>query len=177
MNYYISDTHFCHENIIKYCHRPFSSIGEMNTVIIKKWNSKVKKEDTVFHLGDFGLTKSTEAPSAPKDTFKSVISQLNGNIILINGSHDSNNGCKSIIESMVIKTGGFRIYMTHDPKYAKEQYPFNFTGHRHGKDGMFNKKGKSIVVDLSVENTDYYPLNINEIMQLYSGWKKVNKGK
>ena len=32
--YLIADTHFNHDNIIKYCDRPFSDIEEMNNTII-----------------------------------------------------------------------------------------------------------------------------------------------
>ena len=33
-----SDSHFYHENIIKYCNRPYSSVDEMNADMIEKWN-------------------------------------------------------------------------------------------------------------------------------------------
>ena len=51
--FFTSDTHFGHANIIKYCNRPFSSLEEMNSTIIRNWNEMVKPEDTVFFLGDF----------------------------------------------------------------------------------------------------------------------------
>lgn len=50
-----ADTHFCHENIIKYCNRPFRDLSHMNSALIKKWNTLVSKNDYVFVLGDFSL--------------------------------------------------------------------------------------------------------------------------
>ena len=51
----VSDTHFNHENILKYCNRPFNTIEEMNVALIGNWNSVVKDDDIVYFLGDFAL--------------------------------------------------------------------------------------------------------------------------
>ena len=50
---FISDTHFDHTNIIKFCKRPFKSTNEMNEVMLDNWNSTVKKNDIVFLLRYF----------------------------------------------------------------------------------------------------------------------------
>lgn len=54
MKYFIADMHFNHENIIRYCNRPFENSNEMNEYIIK-WNSVVTENDIVYHLGDVGF--------------------------------------------------------------------------------------------------------------------------
>ena len=53
--YFVSDTHFGHENIIKYCSRPFKNAAEMDKALVKNWNSTVPEDGIVFHLGDFSL--------------------------------------------------------------------------------------------------------------------------
>ena len=78
--YIISDTHFNHENIIKYCNRPFKDINEMNDTIINNWNMIVKKDDIVYHLGDFFL--------GSKFDLKNIVDRLNGTIYLIRGNHE-----------------------------------------------------------------------------------------
>ena len=87
MIYFIADTHFNHENIIKYCNRPFSNSSEMNKYIIRQWNSIVNDEDIVYHLGDVGFGTNGD--------LKGIISSLNGTKILVRGNHDFKRGLNS----------------------------------------------------------------------------------
>ena len=79
MFYYIADTHFGHENILKLCGRPFASLQEMNETLISAWNQRVTGNDTVFILGD--LFYRCEDP-------ESILRQLKGRKRLIIGNHD-----------------------------------------------------------------------------------------
>ena len=78
--YFIADTHFSGENIIRYENRPFQNIHEMDNEIIHKWNGVVKNDDIVYILGDFGADKNEHT----------ILNQLNGKKYLIKGNHDSN---------------------------------------------------------------------------------------
>ena len=52
MIFYIADTHFNDQAIFDKCKRPFKSLDEMKSIIIKNWNDRVKDDDIVFVLGD-----------------------------------------------------------------------------------------------------------------------------
>ena len=80
MTYFTSDLHFGHSNIIKLCNRPFEDIDSMDAALIENWNKKVKKNDTVYVIGDIVWDKNKVAY---------YMEQLSGKKILIAGNHDS----------------------------------------------------------------------------------------
>lgn len=59
-DFFIADTHFESEDIIKMENRPFKSVNEMNDFIVSNWNNVVKENDRVFLLGDVGELKTDE---------------------------------------------------------------------------------------------------------------------
>ena len=52
-NFYISDLHLGHGNVIRFDGRPFGDVAEMEQALISNWNSRVGRDDTVYILGDF----------------------------------------------------------------------------------------------------------------------------
>jgi calcineurin-like phosphoesterase family protein len=82
--FFTSDLHIGHKNILKLgSGRPFSTIDEHDNTLIQNWNSVVKDEDIIYHLGDFAFCCS------PNRTLE-VLEQLNGKINFIWGNHDQN---------------------------------------------------------------------------------------
>ena len=49
-NFYISDLHIGHENILRFDNRPFADVSEMNNKLIENWNARVHSNDTVYIL-------------------------------------------------------------------------------------------------------------------------------
>ena len=39
--FFTADTHFGHENVIRFDNRPFASVEEMDAEMIRQWNNKV----------------------------------------------------------------------------------------------------------------------------------------
>ena len=75
---HISDLHFGHKNLLKFTKpRPFTTIEEHDQTIIDNWNSVVKPNDIVFHLGDFMFGNINR--------FWEYRSRLNGKIYLVHG--------------------------------------------------------------------------------------------
>lgn len=133
-NFYISDFHFDHTNVIKFDSRPFSSVEEMNNTLIENWNSVVEPGDTVYILGDFCW--GTEA------RWIEILKQLKGNKQLIRGNHDLKN-MSSQLRSMFqdvkdykeITDNGRHVIMSHYPiPFYKADYNPNvymLYGHVH----------------------------------------------
>ena len=82
--WFTSDPHYGHKNLItKHSFRHFTSVEEMNSELVRRWNALVKPTDTCFVLGDFSMAKWAVREFAP---------QLQGTKILVAGNHDHVHG-------------------------------------------------------------------------------------
>lgn len=158
----ISDTHFSDSQIIKYEKRPFKDMQEMNSNLIDNWNSVIKKEDTVFHLGDFAN------PNLNEDEIKNIVNSLNGKIILIMGNHDfhfskekwEDLGIYQAIQYPIIFKDFF--ILSHYPLYINENMPYaNIFGHVHNNPSYKDFSNQSYCV--SVERIHYIPISFSKI--------------
>lgn len=158
----ISDSHFGHLNIIKYCNRPFDDVETMNETIIKNWNNTVSKDDLVFHLGDVILGRNA------KENMKEIIPKLNGKKILIRGNHDHfktsdyiEAGFHTVYDYPIIYDGFY--FLSHEPLFMNENMPYvNVHGHLHDK--SYNSKQH---INVSVECIDYKPISFNSIKKIF----------
>ena len=153
----IADTHFYHSAIIDYCNRPFRSVEEMNSTLIKNWNETVSNNDTVIHLGDFGL--------GSKEKLTPIVQALHGKKILIMGNHDnfSEQAYRDMgfhtVSRFPILYDNFYI-MSHAPIQLPHKIPYkNIYGHVHNDPNYIDTPWSQCV---SVERIGYRPLLLYE---------------
>jgi calcineurin-like phosphoesterase family protein len=146
----ISDPHLGHTNMA--LRRGFNSAEEHDNYIISKWNGVVKKNDTVYILGDIAMENSR---------YYYKLALLNGIKKTILGNHESpqhilellkyvNSVCSSYTEKNCI--------LTHIPIHPIEmsRYRKNIHGHVHE-----NTIDDNRYVNVSCEVIDYTPQLLN----------------
>jgi calcineurin-like phosphoesterase family protein len=158
----VSDTHFFHANIIKYCNRPFKDAVDMNEELVKRWNSVVKPNDIVHHLGDFCFGK--------KENVLDILPKLNGKIDIVLGNHDHHK------IDFYYKAGFHRVYdrpivlrnffiLSHAPlEWISNDGPYaNFFGHVH--DSSVYKTVTSRSLCACVERWNYAPIKWEDAVE------------
>ncbi len=175
--YLISDTHFGHENIIKYCNRPFKDAEEMNEVVINNINRLVNQQDDLYILGDFALVKDIEK-------LTSLIKRINGKLHFIRGNHDRRlDKIAKVSDYEILERDRYRFLLVHRPyavrdlnlreihsvsKFPREWNGWIIHGHEHNNDlstyPFINGDAKTI--NVSVELTDYKPVSLEWILSL-----------
>lgn len=78
-----SDHHFFHENIIKYCDRPFVDVDHMNRDMLAALNASAGPGDLLIFVGD--LTASLRGRH---EELLAIIQSLRCRKVLIRGNHD-----------------------------------------------------------------------------------------
>lgn len=176
--YFVSDTHFLHENIIKYCKRPFKDIEENDSELIRRWNEKVPKDGIVFHLGDVAF--------GDPDRVDMILEQLHGTIYLVIGNHDWRrivNDHKWRFELMTqqinIKIGRRHVILNHYPLLAfsgawrGEDATYQLFGHVHTSpytdEGLDQQRMKYLFTsqyDVGVDNNNFSPVSWKEVDQI-----------
>lgn len=162
--WFISDTHFFHNNILKFtdgndqCIRQFSSVEEMNEKMVDKWNSVVKDGDNVYHLGD--VTFNYDKP------FRALMSRLKGRKRLIMGNHDRIKG--TVLLDYFEKVDLWKGFKDED--FTCSHIPLMLTSLR---DGHFNVHGHihqndmddPHYINVCVEKRNYTPVNMDTILE------------
>ena len=172
-DYFTSDLHLGHANIIQHENRPFSSVEEHDAELVRRWNQVVQPNDTVYVLGDIGFVSSGD-----KGRLIALLRTMNGTIHLIRGNHDHNNVEKPgirerfyWIKDIYMYRGQLdgekiRIVLCHYPieRWERSQYGvWHLHGHCHGS----LPKARMLRFDVGCMLHDYRPLSLVEVVRTF----------
>lgn len=151
-----SDHHFGHENIIKYCNRPFKTVEEMDDALITNWNLTIQPGDVIYCLGDFCFGDPTQ-----------YLNRLAGQKCLITGNHDwprmhKCSGWAWVKNYYELKVGDSTIILNHYPLRSWNKAfhgSYHGFGHVHGR---LPPLGRSR--DVGVDCWNYKPVNAKEFI-------------
>ena len=188
-NFYSSDLHLTHGNIIRYCARPYYNSYEMDYDLTRLHNETLSPEDTWFFLGDFCMNQVAIVNNLPRLNFKKMYWIL--------GNHDKKNkviryveqiGLTEkvvLVEDMVHVIDGKEVFLTHRPINCSDTLP-TICGHVHEKWKLLEpgvqvkefsrqenkeliKMTKHRVLNVGVDVFDFKPVSEEQVKLLLFG--------
>jgi len=174
-DFFASDHHFWHRNIIGFCKRPFTNMDDMHTRMITDHNSVVMPEDRVWFIGDFSFGEP--------DQTSQVLARMKGQKFLIKGNHDHQRRVTSVVgyagvfPYKEIKCGEDHIILSHFPILVWNRAhhgAYHLHGHSHGSlqypPTLQNARIFDVGVDhLYVINDSYAPVEWEWIKNRLAG--------
>lgn len=161
----IADTHFGHQGVCNFTEadgetplRPWDNADEMTGALIGNWNRVVEPQDRVYVLGDVAMSKKHLWP----------LEVLNGRKVLVKGNHDTEklsvySKYFDDVRAYVVKKG---FIMSHIPIHpgSLARWKVNIHGHLHSNLVMDGNKPDPRYVNVSVEQIEYTPYNLQLIV-------------
>jgi calcineurin-like phosphoesterase family protein len=153
-------------------------MDEMIKIIIQRWNSRVKKKDIAYIIGDVAFGN-------PKN-WVPIIRQLQGTINLVRGNHDLRNGAtmkrlcvdgvpmfNDIADVEHISINGIRFLLCHYP-YAQENDGGRMMEMRPRDAGEYLIHGHTHcppiyhdrMINVSCNLHNYFPVSSTQILEL-----------
>lgn len=176
--FFTSDNHFYHENIIKYCHRPFNDVEDQNNTLINNWNSVVPKDGVVFVLGDFIHSGNIEL-------VKKILNRLNGTIHLILGNHcyqsrfdrevlmNMFGGRVYDVVTLITSEESRNIFMSHYPHMYWQRGAYHIHGHVHSGPNTTSSElvpFHRLRYDVGVDNNNYLPISYDQLINIFEDY-------
>ncbi len=177
----ITDTHLGHDAMVKYCGRPENH----SEIILHNLTREgvVQSGDTLIHLGDICIGKDAEWHTK-------IMSVLGGvKTILVKGNHDGKSnawylehGWNFVCENFTDTYFGQKITFSHIPiediknlnihghfhntlhRLLKKEFVVEGEKERNDKDFDLDKYDKTIYKLLAIENTEYKPVLLEELL-------------
>ena len=192
--WFTSDLHLGHDNIIRFCDRPYTDVDEMNADLVRRYNEVVGRHDTVWILGDLCMGKLLESLSWVK--------KMHGTKYLVPGNHDRMFKCQGMkytntvqpyLDAGIAEVTEHRVQLAiptskpgillgimacHFPYSgdSKDGHEDRFQEHRpkdrgeflvHGHThGKYRKRGR--MIDVGVDAWGGYPVSFETVVELFA---------
>lgn len=175
-----SDLHFGHIKDFLWRPRGFNSIIEHDNEIIRRWNSVVNENDVVYILGDLVMNDNQHGLSC--------LRQLNGELRIIRGNHDSDARWELYSElpnvkllgwAHMIKYKKYRFYLSHYPTLCSNYDDnnslktkiINLCGHSHTQNA-FADWDKGVIYHCELDAHCCCPVSLDDIIEeVKSAWQ------
>lgn len=172
IDFFYSDPHFGHRNILEFSERPFRSLEEHDEVLIERYNATVGPKQTCLWLGDCFFCGFERA--------EQIMSRLHGRKLLVRGNHDrspsrmASIGFDLVTEVAWVDLGGHRAMACHYP-YRRQEREERFAnlrpwrqkgllllhGHVHSRRRLVDGQ-----IHVGVDAWDYRPVAFHEAVVL-----------
>lgn len=165
--WFTSDTHYGHNNILRYCDRPFETIDAHDEALLNNAWETVGEGGVLVHLGDvvFGRVEKARA----------VTSRLPGGLkILVAGNHDYEQTLEAPDWDMVVPYLELKLQLEgREVLLVLSHYPFeiwnkshhgalHLHGHSHGSlPALLKEAGGRL--DVGVDAWDFRPIQLSDI--------------
>lgn len=166
MYWLISDTHFYHKNIARYCGRP-----ENHNELMLAGLDDIPRNASLIHVGDVAFVGRAGAERLWQHFPE-------GEKVLIMGNHDKRSKIAKILPwNKVVKPvdqpyrfdyKGLRIAISHRPMPV-EDCDIYIHGHIHELGQQLTWSGRKLVVNACVEHWNYEPFTLGHIVDCFRG--------
>lgn len=171
--FFISDTHFGHSNILTFkkkdgelCRPEFEDVNEMDEYMVKQWNSVVRPQDKIYHLGDIVMHQR----NLP------IIGRLQGHKRLVRGNHDNDIKTLKLMEYFD-EIYGVRVFRNHDIICSHipldydsiERFGVNVHGHLHNN---HDKGYPWINISVEMLPEKYTPIPLYLLKEVIAKYKR-----
>ena len=163
--FFTSDTHFGTNKALARENRPFRNWKVFYRKTIKQWNKQAKKDDLIYHLGDF-----IDYVPGRESNWKfclNLVKNIKAKVVLIIGNNEErlikdcfnddfdkfrnyclNVGFSDVKKEDYIEIEDFHFYLNHKPHNFKKDYITLF-GHTHRATGLWKPFGINVGCDLN----------------------------
>ena len=189
MNYYVSDLHLGHANIIKYCERPYRDVGEMDKSILEGLRAVESSGGILYVLGDvtanlsrfvdrYGWLEHPERHTLIAGNHDCVVKQGEvyarcfGAVVGTEKTYLSN----TLTITDIIGGTEIKLLLSHFPQKDLQGSDLNLYGHHHNNRQLYPDRfpekdwrwllDSELHINVSIELLGYRPKTLADILMV-----------